>query len=408
MTGLMLWLMLIMLPMSYPYAALTGVHDPKNELILYIDRPDLSAPCAVDDRAARSFMRREVASPVTPGANASLFGVQDRHLGYSTPPSIWEQSPSCVIASGLLAAVGGTLISGLLVQRKQRQRAEQALRASGGEGWYTMAVKALRRAEGGAVISHRDTSDRKRTELTVQRYYRELAHMARVAIMGELAASLAQELTQPLTAILSNAQAAQRFLTADPQALDGVQAILADVVEDDQRAGEVIRRLRILLSKGEVERLPLNANEMVQEVVKLLHSDATLRHMSIVRDLEPDLPPVRGDRVQLQQVLLNLMLNSFDAMADRPLGDRHMVVRTQRVDALTIQIAVQDHGSGIEAGLLERVFEPFYTTKPEGLGMGLSICRSLIEGHHGRIWAVNNPDEGATFCFTLPVEDQGG
>ena len=143
-------------------------------------------------------------------------------------------------------------------------------------------------------------------------------------------------------------------------------------------------------------------------MVGLLHSDAIIRHVGIALELDLDLPPARGDRVQLQQVLLNLMLNGFEAMAERPVDDRQMVVRTQRVDAKTIQVGVQDYGSGIESAKLERIFEPFYTTKPEGLGMGLSICRSLIEAHNGRLWAVSNPDGGATFSFTLPVENQEG
>ena len=143
-------------------------------------------------------------------------------------------------------------------------------------------------------------------------------------------------------------------------------------------------------------------------MTRLLHSDAIFRHVSIVLELDLDLPPVPGDRVQLQQVLLNLMLNGFEAMAERAPDDRQMVVRTQRVDAKTIHVAAQDNGSGIEADKLERIFEPFYTTKPEGLGIGLSICCSLIEAHNGRLWAVSNPDGGATFAFTLPVERQEG
>jgi signal transduction histidine kinase len=272
-----------------------------------------------------------------------------------------------------------------------------------GEAWYVMSVEPLRQADGGAVISHRDITDRKRAEMTVQRHYRELAHMARVAMMGELAASLAHELNQPLTAILSNAQAALRFLTANPPDVDEVRAILADVVEDDQRAGEVIRRLRNLLRKGEVEFLPLNLNQLTQEVVRMLHSDAIIRHVAIVVELDPDLPPVPGDRVQLQQVLLNLMLNGFEAMAERATDDRQMVVRTQWVDAKTIQVAVQDCGSGLDEDVLALIFEPFYSTKSEGMGMGLSICRSILDMHGGRLWAANNLDRGATFYFSLPV-----
>jgi signal transduction histidine kinase len=275
-----------------------------------------------------------------------------------------------------------------------------------GDVWYVMSVEPLRRAEGGAVILHRDVTDWKRAEMTVQRHYRELAHMARVVMMGELAASLAHELNQPLTAILSNAQAALRFLAADPPDVDEVQAILADVVEDDQRAGEVIRRLRNLLRKGKVELLPLNLNQLTQEAVRLLHSDAIIRHIAIVVELDPDLPPVRGDCVQLQQVLLNLMLNGFEAMAERATDDRQMVVRTQRVDAKTIQVAVQDCGSGLDEDMLARIFEPFYSTKSEGMGMGLSLCQSILEIHGGRLWAANNLDRGATFYFSLPVYEE--
>jgi PAS domain S-box-containing protein len=252
-----------------------------------------------------------------------------------------------------------------------------------------------------------DLSERKQAEAALQKAQAELAHAARVMTMGELAASLAHELNQPLTAILSNAQAALRFLTAPSPDLDEVRAILADVVEDDQRAGEVIRRLRNLLRKGEVELLPLNLNQLTQEAVRLLHSDAIIRHVAVVVELDPDLPPVPGDRVQLQQVLLNLMLNGFEAMAERATDDRQMVVRTQRVDAKTVQVAVQDCGSGLDEDVLARIFEPFYSTKSEGMGMGLSICRSILEIHGGRLWAANNLDRGATFYFSLPVCEEG-
>jgi signal transduction histidine kinase len=275
----------------------------------------------------------------------------------------------------------------------------------GGEAWYVMSVEQLRRSEGGAVITHRDITDHKRAEIAIQRHYQELAHVSRVAMMGELAVSLAHELNQPLTAILSNAQAAQRFLSAASPALDEVHGILADIVEDDQRAGEVIHRLRGLLKKGEVELLPLNLNQVIQEVIRLLHSDAIIRHVRVELELDAGLPQVWGDRVQLQQVVLNLMLNGFDAMVDRDPKEREMVVRTQQLDAYTVLVAVQDCGSGLETDKLEQIFEPFYTTKVEGLGMGLSICRSIVAVHGGRLWAENNPHRGTTFSFTLPVRE---
>jgi two-component system sensor kinase FixL len=274
------------------------------------------------------------------------------------------------------------------------------------EVWHVMSVEPLRQVDGGAVISHRDITDRKRAELEALHQRRELAHLTRVAMMGELSASLAHELNQPLTAILSNAEAAEQLLTDDSPDLDEVRAIIADIITDDQRAGDVIHRLRGLLKKGEFERLPLDLNPMIQEVARLLHSDIILRHMELTLDLDPDLPLVCGDRVQLQQVALNLMVNGLDAMAEGPLDDRALVVRTQCHDSQMIRIAVEDRGSGLQEANIGRIFSPFYTTKPDGMGMGLSICRSIVEAHGGRLWAANNPERGATFSFTLPISEK--
>jgi signal transduction histidine kinase len=274
------------------------------------------------------------------------------------------------------------------------------------EVWHVMSVEPLTQVDGGAVISHRDITDRKRAELEALHQRRELAHLTRVAMMGELSASLAHELNQPLTAILSNAEAAEQLLTDDSPGLDEVRAIIADIITDDQRAGDVIHRLRGLLKKGEFERLPLDLNPMIQEVARLLHSDIILRHVELTLDLDPDLPLVCGDRVQLQQVALNLMVNGLDAMAEGPLDDRALVVRTQCHDSQMIRIAVEDRGSGLQEANIGRIFSPFYTTKPDGMGMGLSICRSIVEAHGGRLWAANNPERGATFSFTLPISEK--
>jgi two-component system sensor kinase FixL len=224
--------------------------------------------------------------------------------------------------------------------------------------------------------------------------------------MGELAASLAHEISQPLTAILSNAQAAQRFLNTDSPNIAEVRDILADIVDDNRRAGEVIRRLRGFLKRSAVELQPLNLNQVIREVVRLLSNEAMLRNVTIALTLDPILPPVRGDRIQLQQVVLNLMLNGFDSMAELMEGDRRLLVRTQRASATSIQTAVQDCGGGLEKDKLERIFDPFFTTKPDGMGMGLSICQSIIQTHGGHLWAMTNPDRGLTFCFTLPVKNQ--
>jgi signal transduction histidine kinase/ABC-type uncharacterized transport system substrate-binding protein len=245
---------------------------------------------------------------------------------------------------------------------------------------------------------------RMRGEHEVQRLRRDLTHVGRVATMGELTASLAHELNQPLTAILSNAQAAQLLLAnGGPDAAE-LGEILSDIVEDDKRAGEVIRRLRALLKKGELEHMRLDLNEVIQEVVRLVHSDAIIRNVSIALDTDPAMPAVAGDRVQLQQVILNLIMNGLEAMRRPTRGDRRLLIRTQKPDVGAIRVSVRDSGSGIHEDDLSRIFEPFYTTKPDGMGMGLSIARSIIEMHGGHLWAENIPAGGAIFSFTLPVD----
>jgi PAS domain S-box-containing protein len=248
-----------------------------------------------------------------------------------------------------------------------------------------------------------DITQERETALTAQRQRDELAHVARITTMGELAASLAHELNQPLTAILSNAQAAQRFLTADPANVGEVRAILRDIVEDDNRAGEVIRRVRELVRKGDLEIAALDLETIVRDVVMLIHSDAILHKVNILLQMDPGTPKVHGDKVQLQQVILNLLLNAFQAMKDCPVTERQVTVRT-KLDSHMAIVAVRDRGEGLKDDQLEKIFQPFYTTKDNGLGLGLAISRSIVEAHGGRLWAKNNPDRGATFCFTVPVE----
>jgi len=244
---------------------------------------------------------------------------------------------------------------------------------------------------------------RKQGELETQRLRQELTHIGRVSAMGELSASLAHELNQPLTAILSNAQAAQNLLAGDAIDLEAVREILSDIVADDQRAAAVIRRLRSLLRKGDLEYVPLDVNEVVSEVAWLVKNDALIRNVSMRLDLASDLPGVLGDRVQLQQVVLNLVLNSLDALRPPWAGARTLVIRTARDGATTVRVAVQDSGSGIDEKDPDRIFQPFYTTKAEGLGMGLAIARTIVDAHGGRLIAANNEQGGATVHFTLPM-----
>ncbi|WP_437516497.1 hybrid sensor histidine kinase/response regulator [Sorangium sp. So ce1099] len=240
-------------------------------------------------------------------------------------------------------------------------------------------------------------------ELKVQKAQDELAHLNRVSAMSELAASLAHELSQPLAAILSNAQAADRLLAHAPPDIAEVRAALADIMADDRRAGQVIQRMRAMLRKGELSAAALDLDELIREVVRLMASAALLAGTTVRIELSPGLPRVRGDGIQLQQVLLNLLVNALDAVARRPPEARLVVVRTRRADGGRVELSVADSGDGIPPADLERVFEPFFTSKPQGLGVGLAISRSIVEAHGGRLWAEHCPGEGATFRCALPV-----
>ena len=248
---------------------------------------------------------------------------------------------------------------------------------------------------------------RKVAEVELQKLREDLGHVNRVATIGELTTSLAHELNQPLTAILSCAQAGQRLIDVDPMDRGEFREILGEIVEDGMRAAAVIDRLRALLKKGDPQLTVLDLNETVGEVVRLIRSDALVRDISIRLELDPALSPARGDRVQLQQVLLNLALNGMDAMQGLRTGERTLVFRTARDRPGAIRVAVRDSGVGIRGRDVEHMFQAFYTTKAGGMGIGLTIARSIIEAHDGELEAENNPGGGATFSFTLPVTEEG-
>jgi len=252
----------------------------------------------------------------------------------------------------------------------------------------------------GALLVERER--RRRAEGHARRSLGQLAHLDRVAAMGELATSLAHELNQPLAAILANAQAARRLLAGSEPDLHEVRASLDDIVDDDKRAGEVIRRMRTLLKKDEFRPEPVDLNEAVNEVVRLLSQDAGRRGVQVELELAPDLPPVRGDTVQLQQVVLNLLVNAFEAVSRCAAERRRVRVRTREPLSGNVELTVEDSGDGIPEAHLERLFEPFFTTKSDGLGMGLSITRSILELHGGDISAQNLDGGGASFRCALP------
>jgi signal transduction histidine kinase len=279
-------------------------------------------------------------------------------------PSLWREHRPLVLAALTVAALQALLIGALLFEHRRRRRAE----------------------------------------LTSRQHLAAVAHLDRRAAMGELTTSLAHELNQPLNAILQNAGAAEMMLASktDERALDEIRAILADIRSDDVRAGETIRRMRGLLRKQEIETRPLDLNDFTRDTIALVKPDAAARRVRLDADLGSAIAPVLGDRIHLQQVLLNLLLNGMEAMSATPPERRQLVVRTAQTNGM-VEVSVRDAGTGIADGDPARVFEPFYTTKHEGMGMGLSIARSIIEAHRGRISAENNSGGGATVRFQLPA-----
>ena len=273
--------------------------------------------------------------------------------------------------------------------------------------WFSHVSRAQEQDATGKVLRRlgviRDITERRRAELESQRLRGNLAHLTRVNTLGALSGSLAHELNQPLGIILSNAQAAQEMLLQQPPDLQELEAALADIVAADRRAGEVIQRLRGLFRQGEASLKPLSLNELIEEVLRLINSDLIGRGVSVVRDLAADLPSVSGDRVQLEQVLINLIVNASDAMSANAPGTRRLHLQTKREDGM-VRAAVRDEGGGLP-GDVERLFQPFYSIKAQGLGLCLAICRSIINAHHGRLWAEPHPERGAIFQFELPVTD---
>jgi PAS domain S-box-containing protein len=304
---------------------------------------------------------------------------------------------------------------GLYVNQGVRERLARLLTAGDGVWEYELEVRTRAGEVRSAVLSTdsvemggepcfitfiRDVTDRKRAEAEAEEQRREVAHLSRVAVLGELSGALAHELNQPLTAILANARAAQRLLRTSSPDLSELRDILEDIAQEDRRAGEVIDRLRGLLRKGEVQMRPLDLNEVVCEVLELAHSDLVRRGVAVEARLTTAPPRVLADRVQVQQVLLNLLLNACEAMAESCEERRVTIVTTAGEDG-SAELSLADQGTGIPEERIDRIFEPFVTSKPEGLGLGLAVCRSIVNAHGGRLWAENNGDGGATFHLRL-------
>jgi signal transduction histidine kinase len=340
------------------------VHGTKAAQILKGERPadiptaEVSANVNMFD--ARQLRRWNISeTQLPPGAV-----VRFREAGF------WQRYRWHVIAALAIIIAQAVLIFALLFQHRRRTLAELAY---------------------------------KKAQAEVQQRRAELAHVSRVAVLGELTATLAHEINQPLTAIRSNSAAARSFLESPQPDLHEVRGALTDIYQDTKRAGEIIRRLRAMLKRDTPGFTNVDVNDVIRTVEHILHSDAILHGVTVDLDLSPGVSPVKGDTVQLQQVMLNLMVNAVGAMSEPGLDGRRLIVRTQPIEGSKVVVEVQDSGTGIAPEKLESIFDPFITTKPDGLGMGLSICRSIIERHGGKVSAANNPDRGATFSITLPV-----
>src|SRR5262245_6263746 len=346
----------------------------------------------VIDRAGIIIAVNEAAEHATAGRNANSGGLA---IG-ADYLAVWRQA----YAAGDQGA--GDILKGI-----EAVLAETSLHFSleylvAQERWYEFRVDSLRTQAGGAVVSRLDIGDRKRAEVEAREMRNELARVGRAAHMGQLTAALAHEVNQPLTGILSNAQAARRMLAKDNPDLKEIRAILDDIVADDRRAGEIVTRLRAMLGRRQPETTVIDVNQLVRDVVRFLHSDAVLRNATLVQELEAAVPVIAADLVPLQQVLINLVLNGLDAMKHLPPERRRLIVKTEWRDEM-VCVAVRDFGTGLPAAGRERLFEPFYTTKADGMGMGLPIARSIVQAHGGQLWAMDNDDQGATFFFTLPA-----
>ena len=252
-----------------------------------------------------------------------------------------------------------------------------------------------------------DVTESKIAEEALDRARTELAHVSRVSTLNALTGSIAHEINQPLSGIITNAGTCLRMLDGDPPNIDGARETARRTLRDGNRAADVISRLRALFSKKEFALEPSDLNEITREVTALSASDLQRNRVTLRLELAEDLPPVIGDRVQLQQVILNLLRNASDAMVGVDDRQRGLFIKTQREEKDHVRLSVRDTGTGIRPQDLTRLFEPFYTTKSDGMGIGLSVSRSIVERHHGRLWVETNDGPGATFSLSVPCDPKG-
>jgi len=388
-----------------------AVLDDAGRLVEYV-----GTTMDVTERHAAEYQIRKQATLLHLAHDAVIVVDPDRRITYwnhgaeETYGWTAEEAQGCVIDTLLQTSFGTTRET---LERETRETGawEGELvqcRRNGREIVVASRWSLLRDEHGTPTATleiNRDISDSRRTDEALRTLRAQLAHVTRVSTLGEVAASLAHEVNQPLGAIANNANACLGLLP-DACELRDVREALVDIVSDAERASSIIDRVRLLVRRTEPERTRLRLTDVVTDTVALARPEAAARRVALCTQLDADLPSVVGDRVQLQQVLLNLVVNGMDAMNGAPVVDRHLDVRvgTQLRDGMpSVVVRVRDSGGGVQPEQMERLFEPFYTTKPNGMGMGLAISRSIIEAHGGRLWAEPNQDTGSTFAFTLPA-----
>jgi len=281
------------------------------------------------------------------------------------------------------------------------------LQPDGEVRWVAARGRAEKIADGERLVGVAlDVTPRKAAELQAQKDREALTHMTRVSMMGQLSASIAHQLNQPLAAILGNAEAARQMLRRADVDLAELGAICDDIISEDQRAADVIRRLGALYKRGELQLAALDLNQLVSETLDLVRPELNTRHVAVATELAAALPAVDGERVQLQQVMLNLILNAADAMRAIDPAQRRMVIRSE-VEGSNVCLSVVDHGTGIAPDDLKSVFDPFWSTKSDSIGIGLAICQSIVGAHRGTLSVSNNAGAGATFRVVLPTRPPG-
>ena len=344
-----------------------------------------------------------------------------RVTGDTTGLSKQNWSPFCEYEDGLNEVIGNQRLAVLCTyplegcgapQILDVVRTHQFVLAKRHGNWVVVETAALKRAKAELkklteelerrVVER--TSDLQRTSEALREAQAELAHVNRVTTMGQLAASISHEVIQPMTAGITHARAALNWLRAEPPELDEVQRALTGVIEAGKRATDILTRIRAMFKKTPPRKEPSDVNEAILGLVTLTRGEALKNGVSVETRLGDDVPLIQADRVQLQQVILNLIMNAVEAMSGVSQGSRELLITTQKDASGGILVAVQDSGPGLSSESCERVFDAFYTTKADGTGMGLSICRSIVEQYGGRIWASRKAGPGATIQFTLPVE----